>query len=180
MNNNYNNFDNGNFNNNNNNNNNYPYDVNGTLNNVVNLLNQSVTLQANSDRQIGIIASQVNGLMGDMNMVKDEIERIKYNEEIETEKVDVITRTAKRRAYEIVGNDPLNQEKYYRRFLSKCYSDAKSLGLLGSRISRTRKGNYQAVLNFIEAWEPKQGRIKFMQEIDEKVRAKNKARELGY
>lgn len=51
---------------------------------------------------------------------------------------------------------------------------------LGSKISRTRKGDFQRCINYIEAWIPSCGCAKLKSEADEKAEAKRKAKSLGY
>ena len=81
---------------------------------------------------------------------------------------------------QIIGGDAFEIKKYFRIFVMRLYTDARKYAGLGSKISRTRKGDFQRCINYIEAWIPSCGCAKLKSEADEKAEAKRKAKSLGY
>lgn len=51
---------------------------------------------------------------------------------------------------------------------------------LGSKIDRTRKHNFQRVMNYLESWYPKYGISELMQTANKRAAARKKAKEEGY
>lgn len=51
---------------------------------------------------------------------------------------------------------------------------------MGSRIEETCKGDYQRVMNYVEAWNPSCGVVTLKQIIDDKAEARRMAKEKGY
>nr|DAW20525.1 MAG TPA: adenine specific DNA methyltransferase [Caudoviricetes sp.] len=90
--------------------------------------------------------------------------------EIDTDQVQEITDTAKRRIVYLLGG---YYNPYFNKLLRRLYSEAKGTGLLGHTIARTHKNNYKCVLCFIESWFPSKGVINFKQNIDKRIAIKN-------
>ena len=57
----------------------------------------------NMNKQMGIMASQMNGLMDDMSSVKGDIESLKLNEEVTTTQQETIIESAQKRVSEILN-----------------------------------------------------------------------------
>lgn len=51
---------------------------------------------------------------------------------------------------------------------------------LGSKIARTKKGDFQRCIDYIESWIPSCGCAELRNKADKKAEARRKARELGY
>ncbi len=134
----------------------------------------------NINKQMGIMSIQMNDLADDMSSVKGEIEILKLNEEVTTNQQETITKTAKRRVSEILNYDDSDMARYFRTFIGRCYSNARRYAGLGSKISMTKKGDYQRVIDYIEAWIPINGCAELKAEVDRKAEANRIARELGY
>ena len=62
----------------------------------------------------------------------------------------------------------------------RCYHDCRNEAGLGHCISATKKGDYQRVLNYIDAWTPKSGIAHLKNEIDERAKYRREAKNLGY
>ncbi len=132
------------------------------------------------NKKTDALIAAVTSVQDKLNGHEDRIEQLELNEEIKTTQVFNIRTAAKTRVFNILGEDVLDYQKYFRYFISRLYSDAKKYAGLGSTISTTRKCDYQKVIDYIEAWIPKKGCVEFKREIDEKAAAKRKAKDLGY
>ena len=102
------------------------------------------------------------------------------NEEITTEQSETLRECAEKRVVEILGNDALERKKYFTIFVRRLYKDTKSNAGLGSKIDRTRKGNFQRCIDYIEAWIPSCGCAELRAKADANAKARLEARELGY
>lgn len=147
---------------------------------LMNIVGQTSMSVQGVAQQMGIVATKVSNMENDVVYLKDEIEHIKQNEEITTEQVTTITNAAKSRIRQILGEDEFEYAKYSKGFFGRLYTDARNNNGMGSSIAKTRKGNFQNVLNYIEAWNPKGGTRSLKDEIDKKAEANKKAKELGY
>lgn len=135
----------------------------------------------NMNKQMGIMVStDVNGLMDDMSSVKGDIESLKLNEEVTTTQQETIIESAQKRVSEILNHDMYEKAKYFRTFIKRVYKDARQSAGLGSKIARTKKGNFQRVVDYIEAWTPKCGCAELKAEVDRKAEAKRQAKEFEY
>lgn len=132
------------------------------------------------DDNFTTITTAISSIQGEMETNTKRLDQLELNEEITSKQEDMISTIAKRRVFEIIGDDDLDYQKYFRSFISKLYTNARKEAGLGSKINRTRKGDYQRVIDYIEAWTPKGGCAAFKEEIDNKAKAKRKAKELGY
>ena len=81
---------------------------------------------------------------------------------------------------DILGNDELEHKKYFRTFIQRLYTDCRKYAGLGSKIARTKKGDYQRCIDYIEAWNPSCGCVALREKADKNAKARLKARELGY
>lgn len=162
-----------------------------TLNQTVHMMNQTMQMMSQQATISNQNTKNVNALHKDLDSfrmdvktdigsIKNEISDIKYNEEITTSQKRKIITAANTRVYQIIGNNALDKAKYYRTFISRLYGDARRYASMGSKIEETRKGDYQRVLNYIEAWNPSQGVAALKKEVDIKAEAKVIAKKLGY
>lgn len=124
-------------------------------------------------RSVNIIEEQVTGL-------GNEIEQLKLNEEVTTTQQEILIETAKKRVCEILGDDPLEREKYFRIFVQRLYKDTRKNAGLGSKVARTRKGDYQRCIDFMEAWIPSCGCAELRTKADAYANARMEATKLGY
>lgn len=116
----------------------------------------------------------------DIAKLSDRMFTIEQNEEITSDQCDTITASTKTRITQILGNDELVRAKYYKLFSSRLYSDARKYAGLGSRIARTKKRDFQRILDFIESWNPDGGSVKLKAYGDKLAKARVKARKMGY
>lgn len=126
------------------------------------------------------LSSTVNGMEQSITGLAGEVERLKLNEEITTTQQENIINNAKKRVIDILGNDELEHKKYFRTFIQRLYTDCRKYAGLGSKIARTKKGDYQRCIDYIEAWNPSCGCIALREKADKNAKARLKARELGY
>ena len=135
---------------------------------------------AENKEKINLINNALSSIQEKVSNHSTRLDQLELNEEITSEQEIVIRDSAKKRVFTIIGDDVLDYQKYFRSFISKLYTNARKEAGLGSKISKTRKGDYQRVINYIEAWTPKNGCAGLKEEIDIKAEAKRKAKELGY
>ena len=131
-------------------------------------------------KQLGLVATQMVDIKNDVSSLNDRMYQIENNEEITTEQVEKIKSAANTRIREILGKDENQWAKYSKTFYLKIYSDARMEAGLGSKIDRTRKHNFQRVMNYLESWYPKYGISELMQTANKRAAARRKAKEEGY
>jgi len=88
--------------------------------------------------------------------------------------------SAQKRVVEIIGDNPLEREKYFKIFIQRLYKDTRQSAGLGSKIARTRKGDYQRCIDYIEAWIPSCGCAELRAKADAYAKARLEAKKLGY
>lgn len=147
-----------------------------------NTQNTSVLLKRidDQDRLLGGLSKTVYSISEDVTNISSEIEQLKLNEEVTTTQQETIIEAAKRRVLEILGDDELEKKKYFRIFIQKLYGDTRKMAGLGSKIARTKKGDFQRCIDYIESWIPSCGCAELRNKADKKAEARRKARELGY
>ena len=97
-----------------------------------------------------------------------------------TTQQETIVELAQRRVSEIIGNDPLERKKYFKIFIQRLYKDTRQNAGLGSKIARTRKGDFQRCIDYIEAWIPSCGCAELRAKADANAKARLDAKALGY
>ena len=102
------------------------------------------------------------------------------NEEVTTTQETMLRECAQRRIVEILGNDALERQKYFKIFIQSLYRDTRQYAGLGSKISRTRKCDYQRCLDYMESWLPQCGFRELRDRADRNAKARLEARALGY
>ena len=132
------------------------------------------------DRLLGGLANTVSNISGDVVRIEDEIMQLKQNEEITTEQSTTLRLCAEKRICEILGPDPLDRKKYYKIFAQKLYNDTRKIAGMGSKIDRTRKGNYQRCVDYIESWIPSCGCAELRTRADANAKARLEAKRNGY
>lgn len=147
---------------------------------LMNITGQTAMNLNNMSKQLGVVATAVNSLTDDVNSIKDDIIQLKENEEITTTQQEMIVELAKKRIIIIIGNDPLEIQKYFRIFILCLYKDARKNAGLGSKIARTKKCDYQRCIDYIEAWFPGCGCAELRAKADANAKARREAKELGY
>lgn len=147
---------------------------------LMNIVGQSAATTNQISQQLGVVVNSVNALQSDMRGIKDDIENLKLNEEITTTQHENILELAKRKICGMLGYDDDEIHKYFRTFIGMLYSDARLYAGLGSKIPRTKKGDYQRVIDYIEAWEPKCGSGELKERADKRAESRRKVKEQGY
>ncbi|MFQ7208584.1 MAG: ORF6C domain-containing protein [Coprococcus sp.] len=130
--------------------------------------------------QLGIVTSAVNGLTDEVGQITGRINQLELNEEVTTTQQESITEAAKKRVCKILGSDEFEQKKYFRIFVQKLYGDTRKNAGLGSKIARTRKGDFQRCIDYIEAWILSCRCAELRAKADRNAKARRKAKELGY
>lgn len=126
------------------------------------------------------LSEDVHDVRQQVKTMSGDIEQLKMNEEITTSQQESIVDAARRRICETLGNDPLTHKKYFRIFIQKLYSDCRKYAGLGSKISRTKKCDFQRCVDYIEAWVPSCGYEALRAKADANALARLEARKLGY
>lgn len=126
------------------------------------------------------LSNTVSGISETMIGLSDDINQLKLNEEVTTTQQEIIVESAQKRVVEIIGDDPLEREKYFKIFIQRLYKDTRQSAGLGSKIARTRKGDYQRCIDYIEAWIPSCGCAELRVKADAYAKARLEAKKLGY
>lgn len=150
------------------------------LQTLMNVVGQNAMTVTNIGNQLGIVAKTVNTLSNDVSEIKNDISLLKLNEEVTTAQEETIIEMAQKRICEILGNDSLERQKYFKIFAKRIYTDARHNAGLGSKVARTRKGDFQRVIDYLEAWIPSCGCAELRSKADKNAEARRKAREEGY
>lgn len=158
----------------------YGNNGNFDLQQLMNITGQTAMNINGISKQMGVIATSVDSLRTDVSDLTGRMDLLEQKEEITTTQTEEIRNAACKRIYEILGNDKVEHEKYYKTFIKRLYSNTRHEAGLGSSIARTRKCDYQRCIDYIEAWIPSQGKAALKEEIDKKAKARKIARELGY
>ncbi len=130
------------------------------------------------DRLINGLSKSVANISDTVLSLSDDINQLKYNEEITTFQNESLTSAAQKRICEILGNSTEERAKYFRTFIRKLYSDMRKNAGLGSKISRTPKRNYDRCMDYIYAWYPDVKELK--SRADSAALARTTAKEKGY
>lgn len=147
---------------------------------LMNITGQNAMMMQNLNKQLGVVTIAVTTLSDDIGVIKEDINLLKLNEEVTTTQQETILETAQKRVSEILGDDELERQKYFKIFAKRIYSDTRHNAGLGSKISRTRKGDFQRVIDYIEAWIPSCGCAELRAKADRNAEARKQAKEQGY
>lgn len=150
------------------------------LQQLMNIVGQNALMSQNINKQLGVVTIAVTNLSDDVNIMKTDIESLKLNEEVTTTQQETIIETAQRRVLEILGDDALEKQKYFKIFAKRIYTDSRHNAGLGSKISRTKKGDFQRVIDYMEAWIPSCGCAELRAKADKNAEVRKIAREQGY
>lgn len=142
------------------------YTENFDMQTLMNLTGQNALMMKGLSQQMGIVTTTVDSMRSDMNIMKGDIDQLKYNEEITTDQVKSIVASAKHKVITLLEK---YDKTYFRRFIGRLYTEAKKEGGLGSTIERTHKGDYPRVMNYIDAWYPQEGVKTFKEKIDKEL-----------
>lgn len=153
---------------------------NFTMQEIMNITGQNALTVKGIGEQLGIVAERVNMISRDINTLKVDMDELKLNEEVTTTQQEVIIEMGRKRILEILGTNPLDVQKYFKIFIQKLYSETRKKAGLGSKISRTKKCDYQRVLDYMEAWNPSCGVYVLKTKADSNAIARKIAREDGY
>lgn len=165
-----------------------------TYNEIMELVGKTAEIASKNTKETSIILTELknqkvllNGLANSvtdidsrMAVLGNDIEQLKLNEEITTEQSETVRRCAEKRVVEIIGDNALDRQKYFKIFIRKLYSDTKKNAGLGSKIDKTKKGNFQRCIDYIEAWIPSCGCTALKTRADENAKARREAKNLGY
>ena len=126
------------------------------------------------------LSNTVTGIDTRIGELGDDIEQLKMNEEITTTQQENINELARKRVLEIIGDDPLEIQKYLRIFIQRLYKETRQNAGLGSKVARTKKCDYQRCVDYIEAWIPSCGCASLRAKADANAKARLEARKLEY
>lgn len=126
------------------------------------------------------LSNTVDDIGNNVTKLGDRIDQLEQNEEITTTQQEVINELARKRVLEIIGDDPLEVQKYLRIFIQRLYKETRQNAGLGSKIARTKKCDYQRCIDYIEAWIPSCGCASLRAKADANAKARLEAKKLGY
>ena len=144
--------------------------------------NTAVVLRKLEEQEtlLGGLSKSVNRIDETVSDLGNDITQLKLNEEVTTTQQETIVESAQKRVSEIIGNDALERKKYFKIFIQRLYKDTRQNAGLGSKIARTRKGDFQRCIDYIEAWTPSCGCAELRAKADANAKARLEARKLGY
>lgn len=146
----------------------------------MNIVGQNAMTTTQISQQLGIVANSINDVKSDINTLKGDMTQLKLNEEITTTQQETINELARKRVCYILNYNNDDIYRYMRIFIQRLYADTRSHAGLGSKVSRTKKGDYQRVIDYIEAWIPKCGCAELKLEADKRAESRRKAKEMDY
>lgn len=138
-----------------------------------NMMQELIQMNIGMNTEIGSINSKVES-------VEKRMDTLEYHTNISGSQRDMITTTAKRSVYRVLGDDEDLVARYYGSFIRKAYSDASRYAGMARRIIDTERGNYQRVIDYLDVWQPEGGKQKLMDEADRKAEAYKQAKKQGY
>lgn len=141
------------------------------MNEVMQMMNQAALNINALSEQMGVVAGQIKTIRAAQidhnNRITDLENRMTHHEETERVTRDQARRikgAVHARVNHVLGielngglvkKECMSIDKKYRgAFFSRCYSDARKYSDLGSPYSETCQKDYQAVIDYIENWEP--------------------------
>lgn len=144
------------------------------------------SMKAISDSQITLnskindMDSRFNSLSSSLDSLSSRTSTLENDTEITTEQADAITSTAQYRVYEILGDDPVDHQKYFRGFIRRLYSDAHRNAGLAKRIARTPRKSFEEALQYCREWYPDPSAEELKSYIDRVATARQQAKAAGY
>mgnify|MGYP002567470594 CR=1 FL=1 len=115
---------------------------------------QTAATVANLSDQMGMITTRVNTQEIELCKVKTRLDTLEYKSEISGAMCTNIKSAAAKRLIDILGEEDFKSQKYNSLFFARIYADARKYAGLCKPISMTQRGDYQRVINYIEAWTP--------------------------
>jgi vacuolar-type H+-ATPase subunit I/STV1 len=166
------------------------FDING----IMSVLSQTVPIvKSNAEstavmmkeldlakQAIGGLVSKVNEIGDGMTVITDRMNNLEQNEEITETQAETLNRKIKKRIAEILGFNQDDIAKYFRPFIFACYKDMRQYHGMAGSYRRTKKRDYQRIIDQVEAWIPSEGIMKLKEKIDKRAEANRKAIQEGY
>lgn len=131
-------------------------------------------------KQLGIVASAVDGIRSDVDALTERMDNVEKKEEITSQQAATLNRVIHKRVYDVIGDNMDEYTKYSKIFHASLYTDARKYAGMGNSYRATRKENFQRVIDYVEAWIPSCGVIALKNKADQRAEARRKARALGY
>lgn len=164
-------------------------------NEIKEMLQITAMNQKSISEQMGIVASAVKQVIGDMGELKNQMnefgERMQgYEDRIRVDRTHA--RRLKNAIHArvnyllnieykngVVTQSSLYADKYYRSgFITRCYTDARNHSRLGSPYTETYNKDYEETMSYINGWEPEMsfngvsGVAGYMMYLDERRKTK--------
>lgn len=142
--------------------------------------NASVILQKldSHDTLLNGLSNSMANTNAKLESMRGEIDQLKFNEEITTDQHNKIRNSAHRRVYSLIGEDQYSKDHYFGTFVKRLYADMRRNYGLGPQIERTKKRDYDRIMEGIENWYPYGGVKALMAEIDKREEERKRYREL--
>ena len=134
----------------------------------------------NQKKILGGLVNTIGNINSGIAELSDRMSVIELSEEITTSQNENIQRSVKRRLFEILDGDEVEVKKYYKIFAQRLYSNSRKYAGMGSSLARTRKRDYQRVIDYVESWTPNNGCAGLKEEADRKAVARRIAKNMGY
>lgn len=144
------------------------------LDKIENILEHSAAIIGNLAISVADIKKDTEQLGSRLVLMEEGFEEFKRsvreNERISRAQYKRMNSAIRRRIYvELLGDYPLARVRkvYARRFFTSLYRDARENANMAEPASETKKMDYDAVMDFVEAWRPKDGVAAFVAKIEE-------------
>lgn len=157
-----------------------PTGNNYSMQDVLNALGRTGDMLSGVASQMGLMATKVNNISDKVSALDERMGNLELNEEITEDMYKEIKHALNRHIDEILNHDPVQRAKYFRGFASKFYSEARKNTSCAYAMRRTKKRDYQSVLDYVEAWYPCCGAPALKREIDDRAELRRKLKEEGY
>lgn len=141
------------------------------MNSLMSIVNQTALNTKSVSDQLGIISSAIVSLKNHANSTDEKLEDMSQRMTgwEERERISVsdsrrLKQAVHARCFYVLGilhsNGVVADEsigdykRYFGKFCSRCYTDARAKSRLGTPYYDTRKQDYEEVMNYIKSWEP--------------------------
>lgn len=134
--------------------------------------NHNITQVINAVSHIGdqlmLVSEKVDKFDDRFNSLDNRMNRLELHEEITTDQVKDMKSAVCARCYELLKPYTSEPNKYIHVIIPMIYSAAKRESSMGNEISRTRKEDYDRVMEYILRWYPVKSIRDIIKEYDYK------------
>ena len=146
---------------------------------ILDVAQKNVVSISSLSTQVGIINSTIAGHSLAIESLTDRIKSFEDNERLTRTQCTFIRNSIHRRVRKLLNIECdengrpidrciLKDKLYSGAFISRCYCDAKSKGLMAQTYTETPKKNYDACVEFVNNWIPSGGTLSYIEYLDKR------------